>query len=147
MPVFADASRDALRRTYLEAWSRDREGLPVTPLQAQVVAVIRDHPEYHDWLATGDTAVAEEFGPERGVTNPFLHLGMHLALREQIATDRPAGIRDAARMLAERLATPHAAEHALMEPLGQTLWEAQRSGLAPDESLYLERILRLARGR
>jgi hypothetical protein len=24
--------------------------------------------------------------------NPFLHMGLHLALREQIATDRPAGI-------------------------------------------------------
>lgn len=144
MPLFAGASRDELRRVYLDAWARDRGALPLTPVQAQVAAVIREHPEYHDWLERGEAALSEEFTPARGLPNPFLHLGMHLALRDQVATDRPAGIRAAAERLARRGGSRHEAEHAMMEALGSTLWEAQRSGTAPDERLYLERILRLA---
>lgn len=144
MPLFAGASRDELRRVYLDAWTRDRAAMPLTPVQAQVAAVIREHPEYHGWLERGDAALSEEFTPARGLPNPFLHLGMHLALREQVATDRPAGIRAAAERLAVRSGSRHAAEHAMMEALGATLWEAQRSGAAPDERVYLERIQRLS---
>ena len=28
----------------------------------------------------------------------------------------------------------------MIEPLAETLWQAQRSGQAPDEALYLERL-------
>jgi hypothetical protein len=31
----------------------------------------------------------------------------------------------------------------MIEPLAETLWEAQRSGQAPDELAYLERLRRL----
>jgi Domain of unknown function (DUF1841) len=33
----------------------------------------------------------------------------------------------------------HNAEHALMEALAATLWEAQQSGRPPDETQYLAR--------
>jgi hypothetical protein len=35
---------------------------------------------------------------------------------------------------------PHAAEHAMLEPLAETLWEAQRNGHAPNELAYLEKL-------
>jgi hypothetical protein len=31
----------------------------------------------------------------------------------------------------------------MIEPLAETLWEAQRSGHPPDEAAYLERLRRL----
>jgi hypothetical protein len=34
----------------------------------------------------------------------------------------------------------------MMECLGETLWEAQRNGVGPDERVYLERLRRLTRG-
>jgi hypothetical protein len=37
----------------------------------------------------------------------------------------------------------HAAEHRMLEVLAETLWEAQRSGLAPQDQGYLERLRRL----
>ena len=36
-----------LRRVYVEAWRKRREGLPIEPLEAQVADVIALHPEYH----------------------------------------------------------------------------------------------------
>jgi hypothetical protein len=135
MPVFHDQQRDALRRMYLEAWQRHSEGLPLTPLQAQVADVVALHPEYHS-LLTPD-ALDRDWTPEQGQTNPFLHMGMHLALREQVSTDRPKGIRDVHTLLVRRHDSAHEAEHRMMEPLGAALWEAQRQGVAPDEQRYL----------
>ncbi len=77
-------------------------GLPLQPFEAQLVDVIAAHPEYQPLLADDDS-VQREFDAAGGQGNPFLHLGLHMALREQIATDRPAGIALIQRRLATRL--------------------------------------------
>ncbi len=132
-----------MRRMYLEAWRKFSARLPLEPLEAQLAAVIAEHPEYVEWLESGDKAVSAEFTPESGRENPFLHMGLHLAIREQVATDRPPGIAGIHRELSSRLGDAHAAEHAMLEPLAETLWEAQRLGRMPDERAYLERLKRL----
>ncbi|HKZ73208.1 MAG TPA: DUF1841 family protein [Steroidobacteraceae bacterium] len=141
--IFAGQGRDDLRRAYLAAWRKFRAREPLEPLEAQIAAVIAEHPEYHAWLEAAEEAVASEFTPEGGHVNPFLHLGLHLAVREQVATDRPPGIAAVHAALTRRLGDAHEAEHALLEVLGETLWEAQRAGRAPDEAAYLERLRRL----
>jgi hypothetical protein len=95
-------------------------------------------------LTEGDAASAQDYSPERGQTNPFLHLSMHLAISEQLSIDQPPGIRAAHERLAARLGSTHDAQHAIMECLGETLWEAQRSGTPPDTDAYLQRIERRA---
>ena len=143
MAVFSGQSRAQLRRRYLEAWRKYRARKPLEPLAAQLAAVIAEHPEYLDWLESGDEALTAEFTPEGGRENPFLHMGLHLALREQVATDRPPGIARVHQELTRRLGSTHAAEHAMIEPLAEALWEGQRSGRAPEEQAYLERLRRL----
>jgi hypothetical protein len=140
MPVFAGQSRDDLRRMYLDAWRKFSAGVPLQPLEAQLAAVIREHPEYIPLVESAERAVSAEYTPEGGRLNPFLHMGLHLAIREQVATDRPPGIAAIHRTLAGRLGDAHLAEHAMLEPLAQTLWEAQRNGRMPDEQAYLERL-------
>jgi hypothetical protein len=140
--MFADQSRDALRATWREAWRKRRAGLPLQPLELQIADVIAAHPEYHPLLQLDAGALAEA-GAVDGAQNPFLHLGLHLALREQLATDRPAGIAAIQSRLASRLASGHAAEHRMIEVLAQVLWEAQRAGRPADDALYLERLRRL----
>jgi hypothetical protein len=88
-------------------------------------------------------ALSREFTVEQGQVNPFLHMGLHLGLREQLATNRPAGIAQEHARLTRRLASAHAAEHLMVDALAETLWEAQRAGRAPDEQAYLERLRRL----
>ena len=141
MPVFHDQSRESLRRMYLESWQRRVDGLPLTALQAQVADVVELHPEFHALLRP--EALDRDWTPEHGQTNPFLHLGMHLALREQVSTNRPPGIQEVHAALSRRLGSVHAAEHRMMEPLGAALWNAQRQGRAPDEQQYLADLRRL----
>ena len=142
MPVFAQHNREQLRRMYLEAWRKYVARLPLEPLEGQIAAVIAEHPEYLPVLEAS-AALEADFTPEGGRENPFLHMGLHLAIREQVATDRPAGIARIHRELAARLGDAHAAEHAMLERLAETLWEAQRCGGLPDEQRYIERLLTL----
>jgi hypothetical protein len=135
--------RDTMRSFFVEAWRKARDGVPLEPLEAQIAAVVRAHPEYHHLLDNADAVLSKDFLPEDGETNPFLHLSMHLAILEQVATDRPRGIRAAYQKNASAMGDAHAAEHRIMECLGQALWEAQRSGGRPNESAYLECLHRL----
>jgi hypothetical protein len=144
MPFFHDLGRDRLRGMYAEAWRRHREGLPLEPLQAQIVAVIELHPEYHAVVESGAEALARDYTPEGGTTNPFLHMGLHLAIREQVGTDRPAGIRAVHAALTRRLGDAHAAEHRMIKCLAEALWQSQASGRPPDEAAYLAALRRAA---
>ena len=137
-------NRDEIRRAYCTAWDKHLQGLPLEALEQQLVAVIALHPEYHALLADHDAALARDFTPETGQTNPFLHMGMHLAIREQLATDRPPGIVAAFGTLMAHVQDAHAAEHHMMECLGEALWQAQRDNQPPDEARYLDCLMRLA---
>lgn len=143
MPFFHEQDRGGLRRLYCAAWRKHRAGQPLEPLEHQIVTVIEQHPEYHSLLEDEAEAVGRDFTPEAGQSNPFLHMGLHLAIREQSATDRPAGIAAIRTQLAERLADPHEAEHRMLERLGEALWLSQRTGQPPDEAAYLDSLRRL----
>lgn len=126
---------------YGDAWQKAQAGQPLSPLEAQIVQVIEDHPEYR--AAVVDDDLERAYTPEEGGTNPFLHMGLHLALRDQVATDRPPGIRGAFAKLAARVGDRLDAEHRAIDCLAETLWEAQRANAAPDEQAYLEKLRRL----
>ncbi len=135
--------REQLRRFFIQVWQRDRAGEALAGVERIIAQVIRQHPEYHALLDDPE-ATDRDFGVADGETNPFLHMGMHIALAEQLQSDRPAGIRELHQTLGRRLGDPHEAEHQMMECLGQALWEAQRAQRPPDEQAYLECVRRLA---
>ena len=74
MSLFAGQSREQLRRRYLDAWRKFAAHTPLEPLEAQLAAVIAEHPEYVSWLESGDPALLADFTPEGGRENPFLHM-------------------------------------------------------------------------
>ncbi len=129
-------SRDEIRQVYLKVWKKIQNQSVLEPLEAIIADVIKLHPEYHSMLEMGETAKQKDFSPEDGQTNPFLHMGMHITLREQAGGDRPAGILDIYQKLVQQKGI-HETEHAMMECLGQTLWNAQRHDAMPDENAYL----------
>ena len=132
--------RNELRRMYADAWRKHTAEEPLSGLEAQIAAVVAEHPEYHD-AVTGD--LDKEFTVAGGETNPFLHMGLHLGIREQVATNRPAGIRAVFEQLAASLGDAHEAEHRMLDCLAETLWTAQREQRPPDELQYLESLRKL----
>lgn len=132
------SDRSELRQMYADAWQKFSNGEILTPLESQIAEVVGEHPEYHSSISKGDPNA--DFSPEGGQTNPFLHMGMHLAIREQVSTDRPGGIAAIEQQLVHKLGDRHAAEHKMLEALAETLLEAQQENAAPDEHKYLERL-------
>lgn len=139
MPFFADQERDQLRRMYVGAWQKHQNKVPMSPLEAQIADVIALHPEYHVMFDDPEQSINKEWTPEQGETNPFLHMGLHLAIREQVATNRPAGIRDI-HMRLSAASSIHEAEHRMIDCLAEQIWTAQRTGVPPDENAYLETL-------
>jgi hypothetical protein len=137
MPIFDTHTRDQLRRTYADAWRKHQAQSPLTPLESTVADVIGAHPEYQSLVSDQEAAMSFEPNAASGAGNPFLHMGLHLAVRDQISIDRPPGVRELLRLLQVRYGDLHRAEHVLMDALGEILWQAQRNGRPPDESHYL----------
>jgi len=133
--------RAELRKMYADAWQKRRDKLPLSSLEMQIADVVEIHPEYHGEVSSDD--LDRDFTPDGGQTNPFLHMGLHLGIREQVATNRPAGIAAIYQALVASKGDIHLAEHEMIDCLAETLWEAQSQNQPPDEHKYLERLQRL----
>lgn len=136
-------NRDQTRQVFLNVWHKLQQGLVLEPMENLIAEVIEMHPEYHNLLTDDQNALANDFNPELGRENPFMHMGMHIALREQASTDRPAGFTAEYNRLTRKKKTRHEAEHGMMECLGQALWLAQRQQRPPDDQAYLSCLKRL----
>jgi hypothetical protein len=135
-------SRDQARRFFYDTWARYRRGQPLSGLEQTALQVILLHREYHGLLEDPEGHLDRDYTPESGGLNPFLHLSLHLAIAEQLSIDQPRGIRSAFEALQTRLGSEHDALHAVLECLGETLWQAQRQGMVPDEQAYLDCLAR-----
>jgi hypothetical protein len=135
--------RNQMRQVFLRAWEKHNKNLKLEPLEELVVSILGQHPEYQPLLENEDKALSRDYLPESGETNPFLHMGMHIAIHEQLSTDRPAGIAGLFQQLVMQAGDPHAAEHQVMECLGEMLWRSQRDGRMPDEQAYLDCLRKL----
>jgi hypothetical protein len=129
-------TRDESRRFLIESWRKYRAGEPLSGLEQTAAQLIAKHPEYHRVIEAPERHLERDYRPEQGDVNPFLHLSLHLAVAEQLAIDQPRGIgTHFARLSAAR--GEHEALHAIVECLGEVIWQAQRLGTGPDADAYL----------
>lgn len=129
--------RNAMRKFYCDSWQKFISDQLLSALEQQVVSVVKLHPEYHQILENPEVSLDADFSPDMGESNPFLHMGMHLGLHEQISTNRPTGIQELYQQLVIKHGE-HDAEHKMMECLGEAIWTAQRNQTMPDEVAYFE---------
>ena len=135
--------RTRTRQLFRSAWQKFVNEDTLEPLEKQIVDLLKYHAEYHTLLTSSDDLLDHDFTAEDGSENPFLHLSLHLALREQVGTDRPTGIASITRSLLLKHGDGHTVEHLMIERLGLFLWEAQRQSRAPDEQAYLQSLREL----
>jgi hypothetical protein len=131
-------TRDQARRFFFDAWKKYRNGEALSALEQIALTVIGLHPEYHALLDDAERNLDRDYTPADGAVNPFLHLSLHLAVEEQLSIDQPPGVRAEFERMRAVTGSEHDAKHALLECLGETIWQAQRAGAAPDPLLYLE---------
>lgn len=131
-------TRDQARRFFFDAWQKYRERQPLSDLEAIALDLMQQHPEYHTIFDNPERYAERDYLPDAGETNPFLHLGLHLAIREQLPIDQPRGIAAHYRRLLEKTGSAHDAEHLIMDCLGEMIWQAQRRHTPPDPAVYFE---------
>lgn len=141
--MFYGDTVQSTRGLFFSSWGAYRRQQALLPLEQQIVDVILIHPEYHALLEANVREHDKTYFPELGQTNPFLHMGFHLAIRDQVATDRPSGITAIYQQLISQYRDRSIVEHLLMEHFADCLWQAQRHHTLPDEIDYLLRCRQL----
>ncbi len=135
----------AHRRIFWDAWQRAKEGLPLDAMQVRIARVIEMHPEYHHLFDDMESFLERDFHVDDGM-NPYLHLSLHLALEEQIATRQPPEVGNALEhMMRTKGIDRHKALHNILEILAESVYFAQREGKEPDVLQYLTRLRELMR--
>ncbi|MCW9023843.1 MAG: DUF1841 family protein [Gammaproteobacteria bacterium] len=129
-----------MRQVFFDAWQRAKNKQLLEPLQALIVGIIEQHPEYHAIFENADSTLDKDFNPDMGETNPFLHLSMHLAIQEQIGSQRPHNIAELYQQLSTKCGDAHQAQHKIMECLSEMIWQAQKNQTEFDENIYLSCI-------
>ena len=135
-------NRQEIRQVYFDVWAKSHSGQPLSELEKHIAHIIELHPEYH-LLFNQPENIHQDYFVEAGDTNPFLHMGLHLALHEQIQTDRPTGIREVYRQLLVIKQDQHHCDHLMMDCLAESIWQAQRDGIPPSEETYLNALKQL----
>ena len=125
------------QRQYLkQAWEKYTSHEQLEPLELQLSKIVEQHPEYQNLIKNLDS----EYFPEQAITNPFLHINLHLTLQDQITMDQPKGIRDIHNQLIVKIQDAHEVEHMMMEHIAEMIFNAQKNNAAFDLDGYIQAL-------
>lgn len=126
----------AHRQVFWDTWQKAQADLPINALEVRIARVIEMHPEYHTFFDDMDKFLERDFQVDDGM-NPYLHLSLHLAIEEQLATKHPP---EAAKLMEHLMINlkkeRHEALHVILEALAEVVYNGQRSGQEPDPIAY-----------
>ena len=137
-------SRDEVREFFFNTWSQFKAQKPLTDLEQIALSIIHMHPEYQAILDASAQFKHQEYFPEFGESNPFLHMSLHLSILEQISINQPIGIAGIYAALKTKHQNEHDAQHDILECLAESIWQAQRNKSALDDNTYLTLLLQKA---
>jgi hypothetical protein len=142
-------SRDEVREFFFATWAKFKAQQTLTDLEKIAAGVMHMHPEYHVILDKPEQFKNQEYFPEFGETNPFLHMSLHLSVLEQISINQPIGIADIYAQLKLKHQSKHEAEHEaqhdILDCLAETIWQAQRTNSNIDGAQYIQLLQQKAR--
>jgi hypothetical protein len=131
--------RYQLRKLFIDSWQKFLKKEPLTAIEEQIARIIELHPEYHQQIDISN--IDKDYAPEMGQINPFLHISLHLAIIEQIQTNRPLGINSIYKDLLTKYSNDeHKVHHIMIDYLAEQMWQSQKYNTPPDEGNYLARL-------
>ena len=141
-------NKEQLRNTYQIAWDKHKKNQvaklnlenQITALEQQIIDITILHPEYHSIFEKNPDST---YNIKHHPTNPFLHFGLHLAIREQMQLNLPHGITNIYNKLCLQEQSIHQAEHKMLEVLEQHLFNAQFNPQNINEIYYIQHLTKL----
>lgn len=134
---FFNPSRDQVREFFFNTWLKFKQNQMLEGVEKIGVQVMQMHPEYHAILDDSARFMHQQYFPEMGETNPFLHMSLHLSVLEQISINQPIGIATIHQQLLMQHKDAHTAQHDLLDCLAETIWQAQRNKQGLDAEHYM----------
>ncbi len=131
----------ALRTVYFDAWEKFNQQAILSPLEHIITQAISTHPEYHDFFS--DRKNVNHTLTHSDGTPHFFHLGLHVALGEQLQADRPKGIKKIYTKLMGLYFDPIEVEHKMIHCLMAFLVESAQHPNQPNEKNYLAKLEKL----
>ena len=131
-------SREQARQLFFDTWRKYHQREVLSGIETIALEVILLHPEYHPILDDTERYLDKDYLPEMGDTNPFLHMSMHMAIKEQLSINQPIGICERFARLQKNTGDEHVASHQVMECLAEMIWQAQRNQATPDAAIYFD---------
>ncbi|WP_291793869.1 DUF1841 family protein [Candidatus Thioglobus sp.] len=125
--------RTEQRKFLANAWQKFLGKKILDPLESQLTQVIEIHPEYHSLIQN----VESDYFPEQGEVNPFLHINLHLSLREQLSINQPHGIKEIYQKIINSTGDSHEAEHKMMDCIAEMIFSSQKNNLPMDHQAYI----------
>jgi hypothetical protein len=130
----------AHRQIFWDAWQKAQADLPLNAMEVRIARVIKMHPEYHHLFHDMEDFLDRDFQVDDGM-NPYLHLSLHLAIEEQLATKQPIEVAQLMEMqMIEKKKDRHDALHMILEVLAETVYESQREGREIDPLAYAQKM-------
>ncbi|SMN15220.1 hypothetical protein CRYPA_1322 [uncultured Candidatus Thioglobus sp.] len=126
--------RSEQRKFLANAWQKFLDKKILDPLETQLTQVIEIHPEYHSLIKN----IESDYFPEQGEVNPFLHINLHLSLREQLSINQPPGIKEAYQKVVNKVGDPHKAEHQIMNCIAEMIFSSQKNSSPMNHQAYVK---------
>lgn len=133
--------RTEQRKFLAAAWEKFLAKQLLDPLEDQLTQVIKIHPEYHSLIKN----IESDYFPEQGEVNPFLHINLHLSLREQLSINQPHGIQEIYQKILKKNQDSHQTEHQMMDCIAEMIFSAQKNNAPMDHQAYLQCLKSICR--
>lgn len=131
--MFYTQDRTQQRQFLANAWQKFLNKQMLDPLETQLTQVIEIHPEYHKLISD----IESDYFPEQGEVNPYLHINLHLSLREQLSINQPLGIKKIYQKILTQTKDPHETEYKIMDCIAQMIFSAQKNNTPMDHQSYI----------
>lgn len=132
------------RKVFFEAWQKELHAKPVTALENIIIDVLKRHPEYQSIFSHQEAFENFQLNNNTHEPNPFFHLSLHVAILEQVQSNRPAGVAEIYKRLLNKYHDQNDVEHKMMEVLAQLLHDAAHTPeLIANDQAYLDRLNKL----
>jgi hypothetical protein len=136
--MYHNLQQHDVRLFFFDVYDKYINNQTLAGVELLAIEVIQSHQEYINIMENKDKYLEYQWHPEIGEINPFLHMSMHISIREQITIDQPIGILDYYNRLLKKYQDKLVVEHYIMDCLAEMIWHGQKNNTPFDSNIYFQ---------
>lgn len=139
--MYNNLQQNDVRIFFFEVYDKYIKQQPLFGIELIALEVMQQHQEYIPIIKQKDKYLNYQWLPESGETNPFLHMSMHISIKEQVSINQPIGIVNYYNQLLHKYQEQMVVEHHIMDCLAEMIWYAQKNQCPFDTNIYFNCLI------